>query len=53
MVGTGASRAPRALPSTPRSRQEPGSLAATAPASAGIYMTNDDEAAREIVENEL
>lgn len=31
----------------------PGSLAASTPAGSGIYMTNDDEAAREIVENEL
>lgn len=40
-------------PSHPRSLQEPHSLAATAPGGTGISMTNDDEAAREIVENEL
>ena len=44
---------PHALPAAPRSQQEPGSLAANAPAGIGIYMTNDDEAAHEIVENEL
>lgn len=32
---------------------EPSSPAANVPASAGFYVTNDDEAACEIVENEL
>lgn len=43
---------PHALP-VPTVLVEPGSPAANVPASAGFYVTNDDEAACEIVENEL
>lgn len=53
MAGPEVSQALRALPAAPWSQWKPGCLAANAPAGTGTYVANADEAAREIVENEL
>lgn len=53
VAGPEVSQVPCAPPAAPVPSRTPLSLAATAPGGTRISVTNDDEAAREIVENEL
>lgn len=53
LAGPEVSQALHALPAAPWSQWEPGCLAANASAGTGTYVANANEAAREIVENEL